>query len=101
MSIKDRLLESGYSGSELASKLSVSVATIEAWLNGTRAPSLDELYDLARLLRTNFRQLALEAGYSHYKIDAFIRKIKGIYDPAYGPSQGPSRGPTDDAILGG
>lgn len=90
MSLKDKILKSEFTRSDVAWALGVSEETVFAWEEGLATPSLEDIYDMAKFLNVNFRELAIEAGYTHNEIDSFFR-MRGV-PVAYGPSDGPAVG---------
>ncbi|TDS66219.1 helix-turn-helix transcriptional regulator [Myroides indicus] len=63
----------------LAKKMKKSEETISKWRNNKRQPSLENLYEIARLLRVNIQDLIEPTDWKNEKsetYDEFVRRMK-------------------------
>lgn len=55
--IKAVLAERGIANNELAKKVRVTEQTVSAWCTNTKQPSIKTLYEIARYLKIDIREL--------------------------------------------
>ncbi|WP_152269398.1 helix-turn-helix transcriptional regulator [Agriterribacter humi] len=55
--IKAVLAERGVANNELAKKIKVSDQTVSAWCTNSKQPSIKTLYEIARYLKIDIREL--------------------------------------------
>ena len=60
-SIKDKILESGYTQNHIAKVLGVHFSEISQWVSGRRIPNRDRKKALAKLLKCKMSDLNLES----------------------------------------
>ena len=55
--IKAALAEASLSSKELAEQLDISEVTVSRWCTNSRQPSIEMLFEIARILRRDVREL--------------------------------------------